>query len=62
MFAARIYRSVREDRIDAKRETVKEKEDEYKKVYTQPVLQRVVYIRSALRTDTGKSDLHVYFK
>jgi hypothetical protein len=47
-------RSVREDRINAKREKIKEKENKYKKVYPQSILQRVVHIRSAIRTDTSK--------
>jgi len=50
-------RSVRENRLDAKRKKVKEKENEHKKMYTQPILQRIVYIWSAIRTDTGKSGL-----
>lgn len=33
-----LHRSVREDRLDAKRKTVEEKENEYKKMYTQSVL------------------------
>lgn len=48
-----VCRSLRENRLDAKRETVKEKEDQHKEVYAQPVLQRIIHIRSALRTDTG---------
>lgn len=52
-----LCRSVREDRINAKWEKVKEKENEYKKMYPQSILQRVVHIRSAIRTDTSKYNL-----
>ena len=46
-------RSLREDRPNAKWQAIKEKEDQYQKVHAESLLQRVVHLWSALRTNSG---------
>lgn len=51
------FRSLRENRFDAERQTIKEEEDEYQEVHSESLLQWIIHFWSAVWTDTGQLHL-----
>jgi len=52
---ARVYRSIREAGAADERKEDQEEKVNNQEMHTEPVLQRVVFVRGCVRTNPGKS-------
>lgn len=57
-----VIRSLRQDSSDAERQTAEKEEDDNQKEHPQPLLQRVIQFRSAIRTNPGNLSLVLVLK